>query len=74
MFTHPDRIGQLAAEHHRDMLAEARLRALRHQQGRPSSRTPRIALRIARRLATAITRADAEAAQTPGAIWAARPR
>jgi hypothetical protein len=58
MFTHPDPLGQLAAEHHRQMLAEARQRTLRHQRGRPSSRTPDIALRITRRLATAITRAD----------------
>jgi hypothetical protein len=58
MFTHPDPLGQLAAEHHRHMLAEARQRTLLHQHGRPSSRTPAIALRITRRLATAITRAD----------------
>jgi len=58
MFTHPDPLGQLAAEHHRHMLAEARQRTLRHQHGRPPSRTPAIALRITRRLATAITKAD----------------
>ena len=59
MFTHPDPLGQLAAEHHRQMLAEARQRALRHQHGRPPSRTPAIARRITRRLAAAITRATA---------------
>jgi hypothetical protein len=77
MFTHPDPLGQLAAEHHRQMLAEARQRTLRHQRGRPSSRTPDIALRITRRLATAITRAGPVAAETqpypssgqPGEPW-----
>ena len=64
MFTHPDPLGQLAAEHHRHMLAEARQRALRHQHGHRSSRTPAIALRITRRLATAITRAGAVTAET----------
>jgi hypothetical protein len=34
MFTHPDRIGQLAAEHHQHMLAQARQRTLRRQRGR----------------------------------------
>jgi hypothetical protein len=48
MFTHPDPLGQLAAEHHRQMLAEARQRALRQQHGRRSSRTPNIALRMIR--------------------------
>jgi hypothetical protein len=69
MFTHPDPLGQLAAEHHRQMLAEARQRTLRHQHGRPSPRTPDIARRITRRLATAITRADPVAAETSGAAW-----
>ena len=73
MFTHPDPIGQLAAEHHRHMLAEARQRALRQQHGRRSSRMPEVALRITRRLATAITRAGAVAAETQAAIWEARP-
>jgi hypothetical protein len=69
MFTHPGPLGQLAAEHHRHMLTEARQRALRHQHGRPSSKTPDIALKITRRLATAITRASAVAAQSPGPAW-----
>jgi hypothetical protein len=73
MFTHPGSLGQLAAEHHRNMLAEARQRTLLHQHGRPSSKTPAIALRITRRLATAITRAGPVAAQTPAATWVARP-
>ena len=34
MFTHPDRIGQLAHEHHHQMLAQASQRQLRHQHGR----------------------------------------
>lgn len=53
MFTHPDPFGQLAAKHHRHMLAEARQRALGHQHDRRSSRMPDVAVKIARRLATA---------------------
>ena len=67
MFTHPDPIGQLAAEHHRHLLAEARQRALRHQHGRRSSRMPIVGVKIARRLATAIPRASAVTAETPPA-------
>jgi hypothetical protein len=73
MFTHPDRIGQLAAEHHQHMLAQARHRTLRHQHGRRSSRTPDAAVRITRRLTAAITRAGIVAAETPGVTWPARP-
>lgn len=67
MFTHPDPIGQLAAEQHRHMLAEARQRTLRHQHGHRSSRMPSVGVKIARRLATAITRASAAASETPAA-------
>jgi len=74
MFTHPDPLGQLAAQHHRQMLAEARQRTLLHQHGRRSSRTPDIALRITRRLATAIASAGPVAAETPAAAWVARPQ
>ena len=73
MFTHPDRIGQLASEHHRHMLAQARQRTLRHQHGRRSSRMPDAAVRITRRLAAAITRAGVVTAETPAATWSARP-
>jgi len=61
MFTHPDRIGQLAGEHHHQMLAQASKRQLRHQHGRPAART-----RIIGRLAAAIARAGAVTAQAPG--------
>lgn len=67
MFTHLDPIGQLAAEHHRHLLAEARQRALRHQHDRRSSRMPNVGVKIARRLATAITRASAVTAEIPAA-------
>ena len=69
MFTHPDRIGQLAGEHHHQMLAQASKRQLRHQHGRPAART-----RIIGRLAAAIARAGAVTAPAPGAIWPAGPR
>lgn len=65
MFTHPDRIGQLASEHHGQMLAEARQRSLRHQHGHRSFRMPAVAVRIMHRLAPAITRTGAMAAETP---------
>jgi hypothetical protein len=68
MFTHPDRIGQLAREHHHQMLAQASRRQLRHQHGRPAAST-----QIIRRLAAAIARAGVVAAQAPGAIWPAGP-
>jgi hypothetical protein len=62
MFTHPDRIGQLASEHHHQMLAQASQRQLRHQRGRPAAST-----RIVRRLAAAVARADVMITQAPGA-------
>ena len=74
MFTHPDRIGQLATEHHEDMLAKARQRKLGQQHGRRSARTRAAAVRITRRLATAVVRIGAAAVKSPGAIWAARPQ
>ncbi|HXZ73780.1 MAG TPA: hypothetical protein VEH31_23320, partial [Streptosporangiaceae bacterium] len=54
MFTHPDRIGQLAREHHHQMLAQASQRQLRHQHSRPAATT-----RIIRRLAALIAGAGA---------------
>lgn len=68
MFTHPDRIGQLAREHHHQMLAQASQRQLRHQHTRPAATT-----RIIRRLAALIAGAGAVPAQAPGTIWPARP-
>jgi hypothetical protein len=73
MFTHPDRIGQLAREHHHDMLAQASQRRLRTQHGRRSFKMPDAAAWITRRLAAALARAGVVAAQTPGATWPARP-
>jgi hypothetical protein len=66
MFTHPGRLGQLAREHHRQMLARASQRQLRHQHGRPAAST-----RIVRRLAAAIARAGVVTAPAPGATWTA---
>jgi hypothetical protein len=47
-FTHPDRIGQLAGEHHHQMLAKTSQRQLRHQHGRPAAST-RVIGRLTRR-------------------------
>jgi len=74
MFSHPDRIGQLAREHHRQMLAEASQRQRRRPHVDPAARTPNAAVAIFRRLAIAIARAGVAAAQAPGAIWPARPQ
>jgi hypothetical protein len=68
MFTHPDRIGQLAREHHHQMLAQASQRRLRHQHSRPAATT-----RIIRRLTALIAGAGMVPAQAPGTIWPARP-
>jgi hypothetical protein len=73
MFSHPDRIGQLARDPHRQMLAQARRSQLLHQDDRPAARTPGLATRMTRRLATAIARAGAAAAQEPGATSPAGP-
>ena len=67
MFTHPDRLGQLAREHHHQMLAQASQRRLRHQHSHPAS------TRIIRRLAALIAGAGTVPAQPPGTIWPARP-
>jgi hypothetical protein len=61
MFTHPGRIGQLAREHHHQMLAQASRGRLRHQHSRPAAST-----RIIRRLAVLIARAGVVPAQGPG--------
>ena len=68
MFTHPDRIGQLAREHHHQMLAQASQRQLRHQHGCPAASS-----RIIRRLAAMIAGAVVAPAPAPGAIWPAGP-
>jgi hypothetical protein len=53
-----DRMGQLASEHHREMLADARQRRLRPQHSRPASRPLRATSTLTRRLVAAIARAD----------------
>jgi hypothetical protein len=68
MFTHPGRLGQLAREHHHDLLAQASQRS-RHSQ--PRSRAPaapNAASRITRRLAGAIGRARVVASRTADTI------
>lgn len=52
MYNSPDLTAQLAREHHRAMLAEARQRQLRHQLDRPASRPLRVTRTLVRRLAT----------------------
>ena len=52
-----DRLGQLANQHHHEMLADARQRELRHQQGR--SRTLRAPSALTRRLSAVIAKASA---------------
>jgi hypothetical protein len=71
MFTHPDRLIQLAREHQRQMLADASQRHLRHRHGQQAPSTPNAAARISRRLATVIARAGVVAAETPCASWPA---
>ncbi len=66
MFSHPDRIGQLASENHRHMLAQASRRQLLHQDDRRATRTSGLAGRMARRLAASIARAGVVTAQAQG--------
>ena len=47
MYTNSDRIGQLARDHHHEMLAAARQRQLRPERGRPAPRIPALARRLA---------------------------
>jgi hypothetical protein len=73
MFIDPNLATQLAREHQRELLAEASQRQQLQHRHRPAPGTPG-ATGIARRLAAAIVRAGAVAAQAPGAIWPAGPR
>jgi hypothetical protein len=52
MYSSPDRIGQIARDHHHEMLAAARQRQLRPERSRPA---PRIPPRT-RRLVAALTK------------------
>jgi hypothetical protein len=56
MFTNPS-IGQLARDHHREMIAEARQRQLIHQAGRSGSRTLRAPSALSRGLTAMIAKA-----------------
>jgi hypothetical protein len=71
MYTHPDRIGQLVDEHHRELLADARQRQLR-RHSRPAPGTP--GTTITRRLAAVIARLGVAAARVPESVRPARPR
>jgi len=73
MTSNPNLTIQLAREHQRQMLAEARQRQPWHRHGYPAPRTEDPAARAARRLAAAIARVGVVAAQAPGAIWPAGP-
>jgi hypothetical protein len=66
MFSHPDRIGQLARENHRQMLAQASQRQLLREDDSPAARTPGLAARLTRRLAAAFARADVVGTLAPG--------
>ena len=74
MYNSPDLTAQLAREHHRAMLAEARQRQLRNQVDRPASRPLRVTRTLVRRLVTVfgspspIGRAAATAPQVPDAL------
>jgi hypothetical protein len=67
MYTNSDRIGQLASAHHREMLADARRRQLRHQ-GRSAPRTPGTRSTITRGLGTALAKVGVAAARVPDAL------
>ena len=74
MYNSPDLTAQLAREHHRAMLAEARQRQLRHQLDLPASRPLKATRTLVRRLAAVfaspspIGRAGATAPQVPDAL------
>jgi hypothetical protein len=69
MNAHYDRIGQLAQQHQREILADARRHQLRHElrhrQDRPVSRTFSAASAITRRLAAAIAKIRPAPARVP---------
>jgi hypothetical protein len=68
MDTHYDRIGQVAREHQREMLAEARLRHLRRElRHQPDGPVPSTPYAVARRLGAVIAKAAGAAARVPQA-------
>jgi hypothetical protein len=66
MFTHPDRLGQLARQNHRQTLAPASQRQPRRQHGQQATRTATAAGTIIRRLATLIAKPDDMRPAQPG--------
>jgi hypothetical protein len=46
MYSSPDRIGQLARDHHHEMLAAARRREPRPERSRPAPRLPALTRRL----------------------------
>jgi len=72
MFINPNLATRLAREHQRELLAQASQRQLRRRH-RPAPGAPGVTARITRRLAAAIARAGAVAAQAAGPIWPAAP-
>jgi hypothetical protein len=63
MYSSPDRIGQLARDHHHEMLAAARQRQRqpRAERSRPAPRLPA----LTRRLVTALTKSTTTPTPTP---------
>ncbi len=61
---HPNLAGQLAREHHRQMLAEAGQRQLRHRHRQQAARNAGAAGTIIRRVATAIAGAGIAAGRS----------
>jgi hypothetical protein len=58
MFTNPS-IGQLAHDHHREMIAEARQRQLSHQASRSGSRILRVPSSLSRGLTVLMAKVTA---------------
>jgi hypothetical protein len=61
MFAHPDGIGQLARQHHNQMITDAGQRQLRHRLPRTARSRPLAGASITRRLSAAIARAGVRA-------------
>ncbi len=68
MYSSPDRIGQLARDHHHEMLAAARQRQPRPERSHPARRLPA----LTRRLAAALTKPTPTPTPTPTTATAAR--
>jgi hypothetical protein len=66
MSANPNLLGQVARQHHREMLAEARQHQL-GRQARPAPRIPNVTSAITRRLAAAIAKVSVTTARVPDA-------